>query len=343
MLWLTCFLLIISMAVASNTFENNINADLYGSVRIGLDYVDTGTLDDSVNKRDFLSRIGVKARTRIRNDFSGVLVIEYGLQAVKLDDIEVDNLFFRRLTYVGIKGAWGELNYGTQNLVFHTFLRNSFFSDSNDSIRQGTIRDDDLLQYFYSTNNWSLGLGTQFSEREANYADQFQIAGEYSFIQSKYQLGMIKDNQGENTGKLIGARIWWYPGKEWTMSLYHQVANESFDLYSGSTTGNLQSRHDVVARNIVGVRSCPSEDRSSSGIYVKYNTGKHTFHGRKAKDMCDRLGGVDSVKLEYILQVLTGVRTWFSVELLNNDQSRAPLSSSGDSLSEIQFGIRYDF
>ena len=338
-----CFLFIFGLLTRSDAFGTDFKVDFYGSLRVGFDYVDTGTPDDSVNKRDFLSRLGVKTHTQFDRNFAAITVLEYGLKAVNLDDIERNQLFFRRLAYVGFKSSWGELYYGKQNLVFHTFLRSSYFSDFNDSIRQATIRDEDLLQYFYLSKNWKIGLSTQIEKLETDSAGQFEIAGEYSFAQSKYQLGFVKDNEGENTGELFGARFWWYPSEKWTLSFYYQYANENFDLYPGSTTGNVRLRNGITEGNIVGVRSCLSENRSSSGIYAKYKIGKHTLHGRLAQDACDQLGDVNSVKLEYVLNLYKYLRTWVSVEVLTNDASRAPLSSSGESLSEKQIGLRYDF
>ena len=329
----------------SHTFANEkeVDVEFYGSLRIGLDFVDAGTPDDAINGRDFLSRIGLRAQNQIDDNLTGVVVLEYGMRSENFVDVEQNDSFSRRLTFVGLKGDWGEVYYGSQNIIFHTFLRGSYFNDFNDTLRQATIRDDDLLQYFYSSKKWKIGVGTQFEGQDGDSVDQFEIAGEYVLANTKFQLGLVKDNRGENTGELIGARFWWYPNAAWTLSAYYQFANEDFDLYAGSTTGNVRLRDGETEGNVNGVRSCPTEDRLSTGLYAGYKKGNHTIHGRLATDSCDQLGDVDSVKVEYVFQLYSNFRTWLAVESLSNDDSRAPLSSSGESLSVIQTGVRYDF
>ena len=56
--------------------DNEFQVDFYGSVRLGIDYVDAGTPDDAINGRDYLSRVGVNAKKRIGDGIALVGTIE---------------------------------------------------------------------------------------------------------------------------------------------------------------------------------------------------------------------------------------------------------------------------
>ena len=338
-LMLSC-LVYVELSIAETT---EVDAEFYGSVRIGLDYVDAGTPDDAINGRDFLSRIGVKAENVIGKDIIGIVVLEYGIRNDNFVDVDQNDGLGRRLTYVGMRTPLGDIYYGSQNLIVHSFVRSSYFSDFNDTLRQATIRDDDLLQYFYTSKNWKLAAGAQFKGQDGDSVDQLQLGGEYAYGRSKYQIAYVKDNQGENKGDFIGVKFWWDITKKITFSSYYHFATHDFDIYAGATTGNVRLRDGETEGNVNGTRTCPSEERTSTGLYGRYRLGNHTIHGRLANDSCDETGDIDSVKIEYAYQVYKNFRTWIAAETLNNDNDRAPLSSSGDSMSVLQAGVRYDF
>jgi len=52
-------------------------------------------------------------------------------------------------------------------------------------------------------------------------------------------------------------------------------------------------------------------------------------------------GDVTSIKVEYIRYLSKKFRLWASVEQLDSDTSRLP--STGEDMSEIQLGVRFDF
>ncbi|WP_269617654.1 porin [Zhongshania sp. BJYM1] len=331
------------LAAAGQAFaQSEPDLDLYASFRIGIDSVDAGTSDDGANGRDYLSRIGVKGSMDLGDGLTGLAQLEYGLRSDNLVDVEQNEGPTMRLMMVGLKGDWGTVYYGSQTLVWHKFVRGSYFSDGYDSVRQGTIRDDDLLQYYYQAGDFTLGLGVQMEGQDGDSFDQFQIGGEYKAGPVTLQAAYLKDNRGDNTGGLLGLRAWWKVTDSFTLSAYSHRADEDFDLY-GTSTGNVRLREAEIEGNKNGINSCITEESSSNGIYGQYVFGKNKIHARYAIDTCDISGDVDSVKLEYVRSLGKNYSVWLSYEDLKNDIGRKPTTSSGDDMSELQLGVRADF
>jgi len=323
--------------------DDEFQVDFYGSLRLGMDYVDAGTDDDAINGRDYLSRVGVKAKKRIGDGLALVATVEYGLRSDNLVDLQQNGDPTLRLGYVGVQSKkYGSLYYGSQTVVFHRFVRGSYFSDGLDSIRLGTIRDDDLLQYYYTSGGLTVGAAVQTERQDGNSFDQFQLGAEYKTDIAKLQVAAIKDNQGANKGTLWGVRGWLYPAKGLTLSAYHHQQTADFDIYGGST-GAIRLRDAATEGRVDGVPNCPGQSRSNSGVYASYRTGGNQIHGRFALDSCDVSGDIKSYKIEYVRHLSKDAQLWASYEKLDNDPLRAPSSSSGDSMSSFQIGARYDF
>lgn len=316
--------------------------DFYGSVRVGVDSIDAGTSDDGANGRDFLSRVGVKASMLIDEGMTVVGQIEYGLREENSVDLTQNKGPTLRLASIGLKGSLGEIYYGSQTLLWNTFVRTAYFSDGIDTVRQGGVRDDDLLQYFYKQKNWTFAAGTQFKGQDGDSIDQWQLGGEYKSGPVKLQAAWSKDNSGDNKGNLYGLRAWWTVTDAITLSAFVHKATNDYDLY-GSSTGTVRLRNASVEGNKNAINSCNTEDRTNSGIYARYTFGKNQIHGRYALDSCDVSGDVDSIKIEYIRLFNKAFRAWVAYEDLTNDEGRKPTTSSGQDMSQLQAGVRYDF
>lgn len=328
-----------SVAIA----ETDLDVDLYGSFRGGFDNIDADTEDDGANGRDFLSRVGVKASTKIGEEITGFTQIEYGIRSENLVDFQQNSGPTLRVAQVGLKSKWGQLIFGSQTLLWHKYVRNSYFSDANDTIRQGTIRDDDLLQYYHSVGKLSFGLGLQLEGQDGDSIDQVQIGGQYEAGPVKLQAAYSSDQRGENTGGLYGLRAFWTINDQVLLSAYTHFAEDDYDLYTGSATGNIRLRDSSIEGRVNGVTSCVDEDRTSSGIYARFKINKNQIHARYAVDSCDISGDVESIKVEYVHFINKKYRTWVSFEDLNSDSGRAPTSSSGADMSALQLGVRADF
>ena len=331
------------VAAPSVPLDDAFQVDIYGSLRIGLDYVDAGTEDDAINGRDYLSRVGINAKKRIGEGLALVGTVEYGLRSDNLVDLQQNGDPTLRLAYVGVQSEkYGSLYYGSQTIVFHRFVRSSYFGDGLDTVRLGSIRDDDMLQYYYTTGNLTLGAATQTERQDGDSFDQFQLGAEYKAKIATLQVAGIKDNQGVNKGTLWGVRGWLYPLPSVKLSAFRYQQTDDFDLYNGST-GTIRLRDAATEGRVDAIPNCPGQARSNTGFYASYRTGGNQFHGRYAVDSCDISGDINSYKIEYIRHFSKDAQMWVSYEALDNDPLRAPGSSSGESMSQFQLGVRYDF
>ncbi|MGL1958402.1 MAG: porin [Colwellia sp.] len=321
--------------------EGDIKSSFYGSLRLGVDYVDANTTDDALNGRDYLSRVGFKASTALSDGLTGLALIEYGLRGDDGVNFNQNNKPGLRQITIGIKGDFGKITYGSQTLIWHKFVRGAYFSDGLDSLRQGAIRDDDMLQWQKTYNNWKFGAAIQTEKQDGDSIDQYQLAAQYKNQNLKLQAALAADQQGENTGNLYGFRAWYDISKAFTVSAFYHLAEEDFDLYKGNSSGNVRLVSAEESGKVGGVTACVDEDRSTVGLYGKWRQDNNQIHARYAVNSCDIKGDVSSIKVEYIRYFSKKFRMWASFEQLDNDTTRLP--STGEDMSEAQVGVRFDF
>ncbi|WP_345336825.1 porin [Ferrimonas pelagia] len=318
----------------------DVDTTFYGSLRLGVDYVDAGRDLDAVNGRDFLSRVGAKAETEITDTVKGIAVIEYGM--VGSDGINFeqnDRPGFRQL-YVGLDTSMGLFTFGSQTLLFHKYVRSGYFSDANDTLRQGAIRDDDLLQWVLSKDNFQIAASAQFEGQDGDSVDQYQIAGQYALAALKLQGAWVADTQGEQQGNLYGLRGWVDVTEQITLSAFYHLAEADFDLYSGNASGNLVVQNEEGSK-IGGVTKCNGEKRYTAGLYGRWSSGANKVHARYGINDCELSGDVQSYKVEYVRNLNKNMQMWTAYELLDSERSRRPVT--GDDMSAWQVGVRYDF
>ena len=341
-------LCIITLLSASLSFAQTIDqpplpeTEAYVSLRAGFNYVYSDGPDDAANGRDFLSRAGIKAKQKITPDLTALALVEYGERGDNGVDFKQNEAPGLRRLQLGLANQHHKILAGSQTLIWHSFVRSAYFSDGNDTLRQGTIRDDDLLQYYFTNGPLKLAAGLHLEAQEGDSVDQLQLAGQYQLGAIKAQLAWSKDQRGDNKGNLLGTRVWWQLAGL-TLSGYYHLADEDYDLYAGSSTGNVRLTETPDEGSINAVPSCASEERSSTGIYSSYRINNHQLHGRLAADQCKTSGDVRSAKVEYINHLSKQFRLWVSAEGLSNDLTRRPATSNAISMSELQLGVRMDF
>ena len=324
----------------------------YGSARVGINSVDANIENDGADGRDFLSRFGVKGSQPINDSLKAVGQIEYGNAATQGSSGKL------RLQFFGLEGDFGKLYYGSQTTVWHKFVRGAYFSDGNDSLRGGAIRDDDLLQYYYKNGGLTLGLAAQTENRDGDDIDQYQIGAEYKAGGAKFQAALAKDNRGDNTGTLLGLRAWYTTGN-FTVSAMRHAATDDFDLYgfsSGYTSVSVPKTEGTVTLDASGnpalgtktgsstvgaLTKCSGQDVATNALYGRYKSGSHQIHARYAVNDCEDSGDVSSVKVEYVRFLGKKARIWASYETFDSDDGRLP--STGDDMSAFQIGGRVDF
>ncbi|WP_440875729.1 porin [Thalassotalea sp. PLHSN55] len=327
-----------SMAFAE---EGDVKTSFYGSLRLGVDYVDAGTDDDAANGRDYLSRIGGKASVDLGGGLTGIGLFEYGLRGEDNDNFVQNNRAGMRQVYIGLKGDFGKVTYGSQTILWHKFVRGAYFSDGLDSLRQGAIRDDDFLQWEKTSGNWRFGAALQTEKQDGDSFDQYQLAAQYNAGPVKLQAALASDQRGDNNGNLYGVRAWYNLSDTVTLSAFYHLAEEDFDIYSGNSSGNVELNSTASGSKVGGVTACADEERSTAAIYGKWKSGKNQVHGRYALNSCDIKGDVSSIKVEYIRYYSKSFRLWAAFEQFDSDDTRLP--TTGEDLSEFQLGARFDF
>ncbi|KGJ87622.1 porin [Colwellia psychrerythraea] len=335
------FLVNVLLLSSASASASDVDSSFYGSLRLGADYVDSGTADDAVNGRDFLSRIGVNAEVQLSDGLTGVGKVEYGLRGDDGVNFNQNQKPGLRQIYVGLKGNFGTVTYGSQTIIWHQYVRSAYFSDGLDSLRQGAIRDDDMLQWQKSYNNWKLAAAIQTEKQDGDSIDQYQVATQYKNNSLKLQAALAADQQGKNTGNLYGFRAWYDISKSLTVSAFYHLAEEDFDLYKGNSSGNVRLVSAEESGKVGGVTSCVDEERSTVGLYGKWRQGNNQIHARYAVNSCKIKGDVNSIKVEYIRYFSKKFRMWASIEQLDNDAARLP--STGEDMSAVQLGVRFDF
>lgn len=333
--------LLISAATVASAQEGDVKTSFYGSLRLGADYVDSGTDDDALNGRDYLSRIGTKASVDLGDGLTGLAVVEYGLRGDDNVNFSQNNKPGLRQILIGVQGDFGKVTYGSQTILWHKFVRGAYFSDGLDSLRQGAIRDDDFLQWEMKSGNWKFGAALQTEKQDGDSFDQYQGAIEYKAGPVKLQAAIATDKQGDNTGNLYGVRGWYNVSEQVTLSAFYHLAEADFDIYGGNSSGNVALKSTASGNNVGGATACTNEERSTAGIYGKWKQGKNQIHARYAVNACDIKGDVSSVKVEYIRHYSKNFKLWTSFEQFDSDDSRLP--STGDDMSEFQLGARFDF
>lgn len=335
-----CFLAV-SFATSLQANED-VKTSAYVSLRAGFDYIDSGNNYDATNGRDFLSRAGIKASQALDYGLTGTALVEYGERGDNKVDFKQNQGPGLRRIQIGIKNQHHSLTFGSQTLIWHKYVRSAYFSDGNDTLRQGGIRDDDLIQYQYQRGTFQMAASLHVEAQDGDSLDQLQLAAQYQVAQIKMQLAISQDRRGDNTGNLFGSRIWWQQDAL-TLSAFYHLAEKDYDLYAGSSSGNVRITEAATDGSVAAVPTCLNEERNTAGLYASYRYKQHQIHARYANEHCKVSGDVSSNKIEYVHFLSKNYRVWLSAEQLDNDKTRRPVTTSQKSMAAYQLGLRMDF
>ena len=318
-----CLRRLLLMLVFVSTFVHGDEVTPYGSIRFALQDLDTDEADnDALDIEDRFSRIGLTGNIELTDTTTLSGRIEYGL--AESGELEQGGDAALRLAYLEFDGPLGNLRIGSQDLLWHRYVRGAYMSDALDSLRHGAIRDDDLVQYNYQFERIRVGAELSFEGEDGDDINQGTVAAEYRDEDYRLQAAILQDNLGDNTGTLAGLRGWIFLG-DWSWSAFYHHSTDDFDLYfvSGGNVG-------------AETASCGGEERDTAGIYGRYRSGQHQYHARVASFDCDADSAEQSYKFEYLYYLAEQARLWASFE-----QIRAASGVPEPSIGEI--GFRFDF
>jgi len=283
--------------------ESDVKVTPYASVRLMIQ--DNENPDDPTGQ-NALSRFGIKGSQTVSPGLKFFGGIEYGVDA---DDTNSDPTL--RLGFAGLKGAWGQLSFGSQTQIWHKFVRGAKFSDGVDSLRLGAIRDQDSLQFAGKIGKTKIGISRSF---EGNGNEHTQVAAAIPFGSGGFSGKLGVAFQQDENGGLLGLRPEATFGKTHITLLYYQ-ADADFTAHGANLCGD-------------------GGDTVSAGIYLRQKLPQgFLIHGRVMDYSCDVTDDGDSVKLELVKSFNKKARVWLAYE-----------TGEGGNVvdQEAQLGIRYD-
>ena len=135
-----------AFVVAGSTWAAEIPVDLYGRINISMDNADPGDDDWESNA----SRLGLKGSYDLSDGLSVIYQLEQEVDYAH-GGTDVDTLFKTRNTYLGLKGAFGKVFFGTHDTPFkRAQAKIDLFNDQVGDIKNlvaGEVRARDSWVY----------------------------------------------------------------------------------------------------------------------------------------------------------------------------------------------------
>lgn len=233
-----------------------LEADLYGSLRIGVEAVDPdnnpGNFDDYVAFRDAYSRVGVKLTQSINDDWSVMLQGEVPLDLANVDmHSPYDDRDNVRIAKVQLNSPFGTVWYGRGWLAFYNYI--AYPVDFFSSYYSGwatftTFRRENTL--YYATPSWN-GLQLAFASTDDNgTSDNKRNQYVLSYANDGLSLaGGLDDTQEDY-------KIWGVAGSYTTGPWYLAAKYEELDysvpsVYDGDSVVNLLVQYAIDGKNTV--------------------------------------------------------------------------------------------
>jgi predicted porin len=185
------------------------DSGFYGSVRIGLQYKDTGG-DDDTTIRGYGSRFGFKGETDMGNGLTG-----YGKYEVQINTDTSDLNISGRHAFVGVKGDFGNIYLGRTYHTFATFIANPLDSPwwGSDYTWLGYPgRTNQGITYAGGSDTFGFGATLYMDSSStdaggsANLLDQFEIAANWQAGPVLLAIGYSDQDEiaGVDPGEIIG-------------------------------------------------------------------------------------------------------------------------------------------
>lgn len=112
-----CTPIAVAILLATSPFSVQAESGLYGSVRIGIEYIDArGNTDADLSLRSYASRLGFAGETDLDNGLTAFGKLEFGVDTRSGDND--DGALGTRHAYIGLKGDFGKITVGQ---TYHTW------------------------------------------------------------------------------------------------------------------------------------------------------------------------------------------------------------------------------
>ncbi|MBX2835462.1 MAG: porin [Gammaproteobacteria bacterium] len=299
--------LAISAALVSTSMNVSADGGFYGSLRIGLSYLDLDDgLDSELNFENYASRLGFTGETDIDSGLTAFGKVEFGVDTSFRDN--GDGAFSTRHAYIGLKGDFGSLLVGQ---TFHTWY-NTIIAPVD--------------QPWWGSCNGCLSY-TFFSENGLTYTNSFGEVVTSATLYMRPEAG--NSFQDDVDGIEVGAS---FPVGNMTLGLGFQDWDNGTEPTLGMViSGNLSDIN--YAANITKQDAANSGDVDTTGLDLFLSKGNYYLD----------VGGIDysetliGATVGYTHTLGRNTITWFELQGVNSGLDNADTSIAA------RAAIKYDW
>ena len=307
---------LIALALAGAMAAPVVNAaetSLYGSIRMSLKGVDAGDgrVWDLVNNA---SRLGFKGSSELDNGLTVVGQYEMGVNADK--GVFGAGTATNRLSYVGLKGGFGEVYAGSQWAPYYLMvggLTDKFSTVGAQHIRK-VFRIADTVQYKNSFGPVALAGALSFDgESGESGVDRAQLAAQFALGDFTLALGMENLSQEAN-GEIVDGTTTGIGG-----------------IYKSGAMA-FAATYQMVEASVEST----AEDQDKMEVYGEYNVGSNTYRASYGQtDSGDNTPSTVALGFDHKLN--DQAKVWVEGQF---DDLDAP---GADNPTAIAVGMRYDW
>lgn len=279
-----------ALAVPMVASADDSGPTLYGRLNVALEVNDTDTssgqdIDDKIDNTelnivDVSSRFGIKGEEDLGNGLAAIYRYEFRVNASEGTLVTGDT---QRLSYVGLKGGFGQVTMGSQWSAFYNYLGTyidptytlGYFGYS--SFAGGDYRINNDIQYQGNFGPVSAQVDLQMSEDNAatDDIDRWQIGLAYNTgpftVSTAYDSNEELDDATDDTSN-ITTDIWGlnfnYANEKWGANLGWMDNDQVGDLYAISGNYWATERDNLFLQYWDG--QADADDADQDGIVFGY-------------------------------------------------------------------------
>ena len=298
-----------ALTVSQHAKAEDVGPTLYGRINLAIEVNDDDALEDSqLDIFDVVSRFGIRGEESLSNGLSAIYHYEFRVNADQGNLSSAAAGRTQRLSYVGLKGEFGELSIGAQWSTFSHFVGTNldptytlgYFGYS--TYAGGDYRIEDSIKYLGNYGPVSLGATIQLdgSNPAEDSIDRWQVGASYNLgslvFAAAYdtQENTTTDTNDTtiatgNSTDILGASVT-YSGEGYKLNIgYLNTENDDEnidrDWYSANLTYNYSESLDLYGQYFSGNgRGDDDQDGFVLGTYYYLSTRtKLYFEGAKVE------------------------------------------------------------
>lgn len=321
----------IALVIASTAATAVAETKLYGRFRAAVVCTDTGADSDDCNLENRSSRWGIKADEDLGNGMTAFGRYEFG---VNLDTGTHASTGHNRLSYVGLKGDFGEFSIGTR---WSPFYNNVISPTDATQLIGGTwtervgyfspFRVEDTLNYKNTVGGLKFGVMTRMTgDGEGDQFDEIHLGGTIDLGAVSVGFGMIseadEDAKAADPGNLpfeLGTDA--VAAKDGETAIGINVSGKAGDI---GLSGSYTSLDEADVSGLLFQATFPLGDMKSVIVHF-------------GNDMNDNGAEPTKISAEYAQQLTKRFRWFAGVESIDVDVSGA------DDITRYGAGMRLEF